>query len=31
VRAAVMVQARLNFDDRHERVVKPGGTASTAA
>lgn len=29
VRAAVMGQASLTFDDRHERVVKPDGTAST--
>jgi hypothetical protein len=29
VRAAVKGQARLAFDDRHERVTKPDGTAST--
>ena len=29
VRAAVMGQARLTFDDRHERVAKSDGTAST--
>ena len=29
VRAAVKEQARLAFDDRHEQIVKPDGTAST--
>jgi putative DNA primase/helicase len=29
VRAAVKRQVRLTFDDRHERVLKPDGTAST--
>jgi hypothetical protein len=29
VRAAVKGRARLAFDDRHERVVKQDGTAST--
>jgi putative DNA primase/helicase len=29
VRAAVKRQARLTFDDGHERVIKPDGTAST--
>jgi hypothetical protein len=29
VRAAVKEQARLTFDDRHERIVKPDGTVST--
>jgi hypothetical protein len=27
--AAVKRQARLTFDDRHERVTKPDGSAST--
>ena len=27
--AAVRRQTRLTFDDRHERIVKPDGTAST--
>jgi hypothetical protein len=29
VRAAVKRQARLTFDDRHERLIKPDGSAST--
>jgi hypothetical protein len=29
VRAAVKRQTRLTFDDRHKRVIKPDGTAST--
>jgi hypothetical protein len=29
VRAAVKRQARLTFDDRHERVIKPDGSTST--
>ena len=29
VRAAVKGQARLTFEDRHERIVKPDGNAST--
>jgi hypothetical protein len=29
VRAVARSQARLAFDDRHERIVKPYGTATT--